>query len=208
MNTEKPRRLRDWLFNPFQFIAGGRALVIGLILIAATAAIASFSRVHLDGVLDMHLGVASIKRHFFFIEGAVDWLALSIVLILIGKLLSRGRGRIIDIVGTQALARWPMLISSLLGFLPGITATGAALFQSIGTSGVARPDPGMIAIFVLFTLTVVLMTVWMVALMYRGFAVSCNLKGVKAIAAFSAGLILAEVISKFALGALARLLLS
>jgi hypothetical protein len=36
----------------------------------------------------------------------------------------------------------------------------------------------------------------MVALMYKAYSVSCNLKGPKAIFSFTAGLIIAEIISK------------
>jgi hypothetical protein len=40
---------------------------------------------------------------------------------------------------------------------------------------------------------------WMVALMYKSFSVSCNVKGGKAIGTFVAGLIIAEILSKLAL---------
>jgi hypothetical protein len=39
------------------------------------------------------------------------------------------------------------------------------------------------------------MLVWMVALMYRAYSVSCNTKGGKAIGSFIAALIIAEILS-------------
>ena len=46
------------------------------------------------------------------------------------------------------------------------------------------------------------MIIWMVALMYKAYAVSCNVKGAKAIGTFIASLILAKVVSKIVVIAL------
>jgi hypothetical protein len=46
---------------------------------------------------------------------------------------------------------------------------------------------------------------WMVALMYQSYAVSCNTRGGKSAGTFVAGLVLAEVLSKFALYAFVTL---
>jgi hypothetical protein len=43
------------------------------------------------------------------------------------------------------------------------------------------------------------MIIWTVALMYRAYAVSCNIKGVKAVVTFIVSLIGAEALSKFAI---------
>jgi len=52
------------------------------------------------------------------------------------------------------------------------------------------------SIFVIAMIITFLMIIWMVVLMYKAYAVSCNVKGPKAIATFIASLILAETISK------------
>jgi len=48
---------------------------------------------------------------------------------------------------------------------------------------------------VLAIVVVLLMVIWMVALMYNGFAVSCNLSGGKALGIFVPAIIVGEVIS-------------
>jgi predicted nuclease of restriction endonuclease-like RecB superfamily len=63
-----------------------------------------------------------------------------------------------------------------------------------------------IAIFAIAMFLTILMLIWMVALMYRAYAVSCNIKGPKAIVTFIIGLIGAEMISKVIILALARTL--
>jgi len=55
---------------------------------------------------------------------------------------------------------------------------------------------------VMFSLTLlagILMIIWMVALMYRAYAVSCNVSGGKAAGVFITALILGEVVSKIIL---------
>jgi hypothetical protein len=46
---------------------------------------------------------------------------------------------------------------------------------------------------------VVIMVVWTAALMYRAYAVSCNIKGARAVVTFIVSLIGAEVLSKVAI---------
>ena len=45
----------------------------------------------------------------------------------------------------------------------------------------------------------ILMIIWMVALMYKAYTVSCNIKGPKAIVTFIVSLIGAEIFSKAAI---------
>ena len=47
--------------------------------------------------------------------------------------------------------------------------------------------------------------VWMVALIYRAFALCCNVRGVRAIATFIIGLIVVEVLSEVYLSLLRQL---
>ncbi len=51
-------------------------------------------------------------------------------------------------------------------------------------------------IFSVAAIIAVLMIIWMVALMYKAYTVSCNVKGAKAIITFILSLILAEAVSK------------
>ena len=54
MNTDK--RPSTLLFNPFVYIAGGKALVLGLLTILVAGFLGSLSTTHFDGVLDTHTG--------------------------------------------------------------------------------------------------------------------------------------------------------
>lgn len=192
-------RITTWLFNPFMYIAGWQALLVGLATIVITALLGSVGNTHFDGVLDMHIG-AEAPVWFFIAEGFIDWLSLAILLLLAGLILKGISFRIIDIFGTQALARWPMLFSAAVGILPANQRVLNELMKMVQNPN--QPPVLPIADTVVFAaamIVILVMVVWMVALMYRAYAVSCNLKGAKAIISFIVVLLIAEAVSKFAL---------
>jgi len=198
------------LMNPFYYLAGGPALGIGLALILLSALLGFFGNTHFDGVLDSHTGRAA-PLWVFLAEGLVDWLVLALPLYLAGRLLSRSQGlRAVDVFGTQALARAPYLLVALATLLPGYQRTVARVIENLprifDRSG-APPTPliehgGDFAVFLVVTVFGVLMLVWMVALMYRSYALSCNIKGARAVVSFIVSILIAEVLSKLAVGSL------
>lgn len=188
--------IRQWLFNPFQFVAGGKALVLGLGVIIVTSLTGSLSNTHFDGVLDTHSGRVA-PLWMFLLEGLVDWLSLGVLLLGLGAILSRTRFRVIDLLGTQALARWPFLVVGLAALAPPFQRYAAYLAWKLGGIGTEVAGPASdAAVFSLVTIVGLVMLVWAVVLMYRAFSVSCNMRGTKAIWTFVAGLFLAEAMSK------------
>ncbi|MDI6783991.1 MAG: hypothetical protein QME64_07855 [bacterium] len=200
MNKQVPKnKVITWLFNPFHYLAGGKALVIGLIIIAISGVIAWFSNSHFDGVLDFHTG-RQAPIWFIVAEGFVDWLSLALVLLIAGIIISRTRFRVIDIFGTQALARFPTIFMALIALLPGYnTLINKIIANPMNAATIIFENIGALIILMLVGIVILIMLVWMVALMYRAFAVSFNVSGGKAIVSFIIGLIIAEVLSKIAI---------
>lgn len=198
-NNLQNRTLKQWLFNPFQFIAGGIALLSGLAIMLIAAYLGSLGNAHFDGVMDLHIGKAA-PLWFFFAEVAIDWLCLSMVLLIAAFIVSRSSFRIIDIFGTQALARIPYFLAVLVvlpkGFGRFTEYLAAKVMNRPTTITIANLD---VLLFAIGTVVIILMLAWMVVLMYRAYAVSCNIKGGKAIGSFIAGLIIAEILSKLAI---------
>lgn len=194
--TGASSRLCQWLFNPFKFVAGYKALLSGLVIILATAFIASFGKTHLDGVLDVHTGLEA-PLWCFFAEGLINWICMAIPLYFFGLIVSRTSFRAIDILGTQALARGPYLIAAL-AMLPDANRRfgeylTARLTQAAPTVAINYTD---MLVFAFAVILIILMAVWMVALMYMAYTVSCNIRGAKAVITFIVSLIGAEVLSK------------
>lgn len=194
--TTASNRLCQWLFNPFKFVAGYKALLSGLVIILATAFVASLGKTDFDGVLDVHIGLEAPLR-FFFAEGLINWVCMAVPLFFFGLIVSRSSFRAIDVLGTQALARGPYLIAAVVMLPDANRRFGEYLMakftQDAPTVAINYAD---VLIFAFAVIVIILMAVWMVALMYRAYAVSCNIRGAKAIATFIMSLIGAEVLSK------------
>jgi len=168
-----------WVYNPFERIAGGSALILGVVIMALTAIVGKINHVAFDGVLDVHTG-ASFGFLASFVMQAVDFLALFLTMWIAGVCFSKSRLRVIDIAGTMALSRAPMLLLAVICFLPVIPA------------GVYDDIPRLI----IFGLICIAFAIWMIALMYNAYSVSCNLKGSRAVISFIGALLVAEIIAK------------
>jgi hypothetical protein len=171
--------MKKWIFNPFTYIAGWQALFIGAIIMTVTLIVAYYSGTHFNGAIDAHVG-----RHtsfmIYLLEQVIAWGCPVLVFYALAFLLSVSSFRFIDIAGTIALARAPMLLVAVIGFAPAL--------QNVKPDHV---DNMVLILGLLMTVPVI----WMVALMYNAFAISFNLKGTKAIIGFISGLITAEVLS-------------
>lgn len=193
------RNLRTWLFNPAAYIAGGEALAVGLVVIVLTGWVGAQSNTHFDGVLDTHTG-AEAPFWCFMAEGLLNWLSAVIVLLVMGKLVSRTSFRFVDLAGTQALARWPMLLTAFAALSPAYRSFLQQLVRQLDKlpDGLSF-DPVDLAGFVAVVVVMILVLCWVVALMYRSYALVCNIRGGRAGGSFVVGLIVAEVLSKIAI---------
>jgi hypothetical protein len=196
MNARSETRLATWLFNPFLYLAGAKALLIGWAVILLAGVVGALSRTHFDGVLDIHTGMA-VPMWFFICEGFIAWLCLSVALLIAGKITAHTAFRVIDLAGTQALARWPTIIVSLIALAPGYQRFTTYLKDHVlnqgGNINFVSADAFVFFIVVLITIGI---TCWMVFLMYKAYSVSCNLTGVKAVVAFIVAMFAAEICSK------------
>ncbi len=198
------------LFSPFHRIAGGGALVSGMVGIGLAGLIGSAQGLHFDGVLDVHVGKKA-PGWVFVVEGFISWLSLALLLLVAGRLLSRTAFRSIDLLGTQALARWPMVLTALACSAPGFHRYSHAVMQSlVGLKPGQVPSmPAFGAdgiVFGLVTLLILACTGWMVLLMWKSFSHCCNVRGGKAVGLFIITLLLAEALSKLLIGRLFLLL--
>ena len=167
-----------WFINPFERIAGWMALFIGLAAMALTAVFGTINHVAFDGVLDVHSWTKSSFSESFAMQ-AIDFLALFLTKWIVGVCFSKSKPRVIDVAGTMALARAPMLPLTLICFLP-IVPVSVYDFPRV----------------IIFTLICLFFVIWMVALMYNAWVVSCHLKGARAVVSFIFSLLVAEIVSK------------
>ena len=187
------------LFNPFEKIAGFKALTTGVSIIVLTGIAGYFANINFDGVLDAHFLLKELSLASHLAEGIVNWLCLSITLLISGLIFSRTKFRIIDVFGTQAFARWPMLITAILALALPVSPdliSDYILWKTMGVGEEVVPGAAEIIVLTLFIVVSVALSVLMVILMYKAYSVSFNIKNVRGIISFIAALILAEIASK------------
>jgi hypothetical protein len=191
--NENNRTISQWLFNPFYYIAGGKSLLIGIISILITGILAYQGNFHFNGVIDINFRLTS-SYWLSISELTISWLLMGILLYITGKIISKSHIRIIDVFGTQALAWIPDLFIALAAMIPGSHRFVRTLIDSLshGKPPIISLD---MAAFIITMITYILMTIWMVALMYRAFAISCNVSGRKAAVCFTISLFVGEIIS-------------
>lgn len=183
------------LFNPFEYIAGSYSLIIGVLIILFTSLISFFSNTHFTDVISVKTG-ANYPMYYYIIQNLLNWVVISSILSFIAMFFSKSRIRIIDIFGTQALARAPYLLAALIGFSSSVDHLGKYILWHFMQLG--EPiELGILAMVIAISLVVftLLLSVWLIALMYNAFSVSANLKGFKSIILFVAGLIISIIIS-------------
>jgi hypothetical protein len=170
------------LFNPFRYIAGAKALVFGIIFINTSSLL-----LHSGGLIQdsyIHIGMATASLWKVIAMQMLWWILPAALLYLCGVVLSKSKIRIIDILGTTAFAQLIMLLLIVPMLLPAVMNCSLELVASLQTGAVpnmAEFTP-LIVYGIWSLICLVLFYIWN----YNAFAVSCNVGGWKAIAAFIA----------------------
>ncbi len=167
MNANDKTKLSTWLFNPFFYVAGAKALLIGWAAILLAGFLGSLSKTHFDGILDMHTGVDA-PTWIFLAEGFVAWICLTVTLLIAGRIMSRTSFRTIDLAGTQALARWPTALLGLITLPKGYQRFNAYLIEQLLKGGGRIEFSGAdAAVFAAVVLGMILVVCWTAFLMYK-----------------------------------------
>ena len=186
------------LFNPFHYIAGYRALAFGLISISIYASIGYFSNMHFPGAISIKTA-PDLKYSYFILLSTVNWLIISIVFYVSAKITSNTLVRIVDIFGTMALARYPLVFASLIGFSEALERFTNFFMEKLkGNEEVASISTADMALTLIFIFLMLLISIWVVTLMYYAYKVSANLKGNRLVASFIISVILSIVATNVA----------
>lgn len=189
--AQQEMTLARWLFNPFVRIGGWTSLAAGLAGIVAAGFVAAAAGIRFDGLLDLHF-VGSVPTYLPIAEGLINWISIVAVSALIARLFGGGSNvRLLDVAGTLALARAPLVLAALICTVPWIrdSLDYDVILQSPSLiSLVAGMLVGVLAILACFA--------WMIVLMWKAFSITANMKGGRGAAFFIAALAAGELISK------------
>ena len=189
----KNKNLLRVLVNPFERIAGLKALMVGLVIIVITIIIGNNSGVHFDGVLDIHLNSQPIPLIQDFIMQGLS-LATLILLIVIAGIIWSKSFRIIDIIGTTFLARFPFLFASIAGYFFNAPNIG-----SLSEISDLLSDPNalqdMIVLSLLSLIIVLPLMIWYIIIQYNAYKVSLGISKKIAVLSYIAIIFIGEIIS-------------
>lgn len=184
-----------FLMNPFHLIAGGKAFLIGLGTLLLLSWLGYLSGTHFDGVLDIHYGCLTASSpyivHLFYQLCA--WGIMTALLYFAAWVMSASSVRLIDIAGTSALARIPLILAALTGFIPEVHICPEDSDSLTAIMSILKDNIAWIS---LTGIICILVSVWYIVLLYNAFSVSGNMKGPKGILTFIVALLIGEVISK------------
>ncbi|MCF7886089.1 MAG: hypothetical protein K9M80_06315 [Candidatus Marinimicrobia bacterium] len=193
-NSEKS--LLKILFEPFRYLSKYQTFIIGLTIILIAGVINSFANIHFDGVFDVHTGRPS-SFIVFILEGYINLIILTGSLVILGKIFTKRNIDIVDFLGQQALARWPLLISSMITlsepYQKYCHLRSFREIQDFGLFSFNSYDNIMVSLSIICLL---LITIWTILLMYKSFSKNYKVQGLKGIMLFILGSIFAEIFSK------------
>lgn len=200
------RSIKSLLFRPFQYIAGGQSLIIGIIFLLILSFAGFLTNTYFDGVLDIHFGCLETPSSFWvhFICVFASWLILSLLMYLTAFILNR-KTRIVDMFGTLAMAKTPYLLAALVGLIPSLHICFEGLSITMDREELQILMSTLLAPALISMVVIIPIIIWYIVLLYNAFSVSSNLKGSKGTIAFTIALIISELISIFVLPALIKL---
>ncbi|MBQ9963382.1 MAG: hypothetical protein IJO90_08440, partial [Alistipes sp.] len=132
----------------------------------------------------IHIGMAKASLWYVGAMQIVWWLLPALLLYLCGLALSKSKFRIIDILGTTAFAQLILLLMIVPMLLPAVMNNMLESVAALQSGAIIEPTSLMpIIIYSIWSLIcLILFYIWN----YNAFAVSCNVSGWKAVAAFIA----------------------
>ena len=183
--------LARWLFNPFVRIDGRISLALGLAGIVLAGIAAAAAGIRFDGLLDMHI-VGNVPTYLPIVEGLINWISIVAVSTLIARLFGGGSSvRLLDVAGTLALARAPLVLAASICTIPWIRDS-LAYSAVLAQGDLASLAPGTLVggLIMLFC------AVWTIVLMRNAFSITGNMKGGRGAFLFVAALAVGELLSK------------
>jgi len=181
-----------WLFKPFQYIAGGKALILGLIVMLILSVIGYLGNTHFNGVIGMQYAPL-LPITPYIIHAAyqiIAFVSMTVVFYITARIVSKTSVRLIDIAGTMSLSQVPHILFGLIGLIPAIHLEFNDITRLMDTM-----KENVVTIIIVAVLSIIIIA-WSIALKYNAYSVSGNIKGAIGGVTFAIALIASEIISK------------
>ena len=185
-----------WL-NPFQKIAGFKALILGIFILVMTSYLGIQAKLYYLGPLSAINAFALAKQNishlflFLLYQNMVNWLVLAVLFMIATKILQKNKMRAIDFLGTVSLAQFPVLLTTAYTCLIRI------FYPSLLDIDMSH---GLQIHFTLYqyicTIPFIVFIVWQIVLYFYAFKESSGLNGKKLWWGFLGSLIFVSMIAQ------------
>lgn len=184
------------LTNPFQKMAGFRALTVGFAVMILMSILGVIAKVYFMGILSCLNASVIINPKYqlnftiLFLQNLICWSVLSLLFLIAAKLFQQKRLRTIDFFGTVALARFPYLIIVIIVCIMRITHS--SLLDVELTKGYQFKFSWALS---LFGTVMIIAAIWQIVTYFYALKESSGLSGKKLWISFIAAIVLGEMIT-------------
>jgi uncharacterized membrane protein len=182
------------LLNPFEKYNEKQLLISGIGITILGSILGFVFNARFDGVIDLHF----VQNTSFFTivsEIIIDVLCLTILLFILGKYINK-KTRFIDILSPVLIARLPFYLLTIFNSHDFLFKKSENLIKNLQSGQIDNPDSNDLFIICLFGLISIGFLIWFVIILYNGFKVATNTKGIKNNIFFAISIIIAEILSK------------
>ena len=191
--------MKHILFNPFEKYPDRVLIPFGLFFSVVGVIFGYIFNARYDGIIDLHF-VEKVNIYQPIFEICVNIFCASISLFVFGKLINN-KTRLIDLISVFMLARAPLYLLTVFNINGTMFKFSSEILGLIDLKTNSNPNvstllsESLVIIFI-FSIFVLVFTVWFFALLWNGFKVATNAKGNKAVVFFVIAIILSEILSK------------
>lgn len=178
------------IFNPFEKYTEKTLILFGFSFMILGSLFGVFCNSNFDGVLDIHFSNYQLSFLELILENLINVAVMAICLFAVGKIINL-KTRFIDLVSVALVSRIPIYFLSLFNVKQKLS-----IGQGNGLDDVMIFAQSNMSFLIVMTVVILFVLIWVFALLFNGYKIAVNAKGVKGIILFIIALIIAEIISK------------
>jgi len=183
------------LYNPFELYSERQLLIFGLVMTLIGSFLGYSFNGRFDGIIDFHL-LESVTFFEVVLDNFFNAVLLTMLLFINGKLIN-SKTRFVDVLNASLLARIPFYILPFFNFnnvMYDVSNRTYDIMVAGSFNAISTPD---IILLMLFSFVAICTLIWFSVLLWNGYKVATNAKGIKNIILFIFTILVVEVVSKY-----------
>lgn len=183
------------LYNPFELYSERQLLIFGLVMTLIGSFLGYSFNGRFDGIIDFHL-LESVTFFEVVLDNFFNAVLLTMLLFINGKLIN-SKTRFVDVLNASLLARIPFYILPFFNFnnvMYDVSNRTYDIMVAGSFNAISTPD---LILLMLFSFVAICTLIWFSVLLWNGFKVATNAKGIKNIILFIFTILVVEVVSKY-----------